>query len=234
MLCCVILAVEVWLPLAIRMQAPSTFGTDLYDLLLTVTGWVWVEASAIQVQKYVAEDMNALGQLKSAEDKASVRPQLDTSVWQQPPTPADLPEVDPALFMGNAPLRDADSLANFKETKGTTQLHEMDGSAGDSIGRAARRAHRELARLDQLRSRRQRKHAAASVSPSEPIKLDTSAVRELDGAALADGEHIRHMKQPVGVVRVPLGGNQVPAALLGRFRGMGLGLACRVGFGNWD
>jgi len=76
------------------------------------------------LQGSVADDMLTLDRLKVAEEAAAPGPHVISSVWEQPPTGSTLPDVDPNLFMNDAPLRDIDSLtdAEYKQKGGTTEL----------------------------------------------------------------------------------------------------------------
>jgi hypothetical protein len=117
-----------------------------------------------QLQGFVAKDMDTLGRLKHAEDSAAFGPHVASGLWRQAPTPSALPDVDPATFMGDAPFRDADSLADYKAVRpgATTQLAERAPGAGaggaqaaldgDSIARAMVQERRQLARLTRMAS----------------------------------------------------------------------------------
>lgn len=117
-------------------------------------------ATTQQLQKYVAEDMATLGQLRKAEEKAAFGPRIGTSVWQQPPTSRDLPDIDPSYFMGDAPFRNATTLPEFKSAPdAATQLSEQEVPAegnGDSILRVMREADSELAALDKQKEAKKR------------------------------------------------------------------------------
>ena len=108
-----------------------------------------------QLQGYVAQDMDTLGRLKHSEDSAAFGPHVASGLFRQAPTPSDLPDVDPATFMGNAPFRDEGSLADYKAVSpgATTQLSEQaatDAVADGSISRAMRQERRQLARLTKM------------------------------------------------------------------------------------
>jgi len=74
------------------------------------------------LQGSVADDMLTLNRLKVAEEAAAPGPHVISSVWEQPPTGSTLPDVDPDLFMNDAPLRDIDSLTDpeYKQKPGST------------------------------------------------------------------------------------------------------------------
>jgi hypothetical protein len=119
-----------------------------------------------KLQGYVAQDMDTLGRLKHVEDSAAFGPHVASGLFRQAPTPAGLPDVDPATFMGNAPFRDADSLADYKAAPGsTTELSEQPPAGGaDSISRVMRQERRQLARLTKMAAGGA---AAALASPTD-------------------------------------------------------------------
>jgi hypothetical protein len=186
-----------------------------------------MRAYTSQLQKYVATDMDLLGQLRSAEDSAAVEPHIaDSGLWRQPAGPADLPDVDPALFMNNAPLRDEDGLAAFKAVRGATQLSQTSGPAGG--GPLGRVLSQELRGLDRLQLAAAKSSAAALPARAarrrpggglaEPMKLamgaeaaaaDAAASEGPAAAAAADGVRISAAQRPVALVRIPLGAHEV-------------------------
>jgi hypothetical protein len=104
------------------------------------------------LQGSVADDMLTLNRLKVAEEAAAPGPHVISSVWEQPPTGSTLPDVDPNLFMNDAPLRDIDSLtsAEYTQTAGTTELGQKGGAKTQKLAAVAkpmlpRRAGRALA-----------------------------------------------------------------------------------------
>ena len=196
-----------------------------------------MRAYTAQLQRYVATDMDLLGRLRDAEDSAAVGPHIEGSgLWRQPAGPTDLPDVDPALFMGDAPLRDADSLASYKAVHGATQLSQT--PTGSSVSRALHQERRELRRLDRLQrdaadgtsaNRRRKMSRRRREWLPNPIKLsidvaDSSSsaaaspytsIEQRDSTALPDGTRISAARRPVALVRIPLGAREVrPAARL--------------------
>jgi len=83
------------------------------------------------LQGSVADDMLTLNRLKVAEEAAAPGPHVISSVWEQPPTGSNLPDVDPDLFMNDAPLRDIDSLTDpeYKQKPGSTAELVQKGGA---------------------------------------------------------------------------------------------------------
>ena len=157
-----------------------------------------------QLQGYVAQDMDTLGRLKHAEDSASFGPHIASGLFRQPPTPSNLPDVDPSTFMGNAPFRDEGSLADYKAKQpgAMTQLSQ-EGSIGDveqgSIDRAMSQERRQLARLTRMVSgaaggggenaRRELSGVGGSsvLAPTQALTEQTDSSFTQDSSSLAAG-----------------------------------------------
>jgi len=139
------------------------------------------------LQGSVADDMLTLNRLKVAEEAAAPGPHVISSVWSQPPTGSTLPDVDPSLFMNDAPLRDIDSLtdAEYKQTKGTVELAQKGGAKTQKLAalsntafpRRAKKMHKEptimrvMAEADaELKDLKVQKARTEELSPVEAFK----------------------------------------------------------------
>lgn len=138
--------------------------------------------------------MATLGQLKIAEEKAAFGPRIGTSTWQEPPHSNDLPDIDPSMFMGDAPFRNETTLPEFKQADSTQQLSEQDvpqvtaEDNGDSILRVMHEANEELKVLDG------RKAAAAA----RERRMDTAQLA-VHSKVAAQLQQLRAVASRVGV-----------------------------------
>jgi len=154
------------------------------------------------LQGSVADDMLTLNRLKVAEEAAAPGPHVISSVWEQPPTGSTLPDVDPNLFMNDAPLRDIDSLtdAEYTQKGGTTELAQAGAAKTQQLAsmpqakqlkrpmkahpRAPKKAHhspfimRVMAQADQelraLKNTKVRQQALAPGMAAKAVKLHSS------------------------------------------------------------
>lgn len=173
------------------------------------------------LQGSVADDMLTLNRLKVAEEAAAPGPHVISSVWEQPPTGSTLPDVDPNLFMNDAPLRDIDSLtdAEYKQKGGTTELAQTGAAKTQKLAAlpkaaqvkrssAPKKAHKEpfimrvMAQADHelraLKSTKARQQELAPVSEAKAVKLHSSVdatLQQLTQEARKEGVNVAPVDQ---------------------------------------
>lgn len=150
------------------------------------------------LQGSVADDMLTLNRLKVAEEAAAPGPHVISSVWEQPPTGSTLPDIDPDLFMNDAPLRDIDSLTDpeyMQKPGSTTELAQKSAAKTQQLAavrprsaKAAKKFHdpsimRVMAQADaELKSLKMNKARMQKLSPFEASK--TAALHSTVDATL--------------------------------------------------
>ena len=178
------------------------------------------------LQGSVADDMLTLNRLKVAEEAAAPGPHVISSVWSQPPTGSTLPDVDPSLFMNDAPLRDIDSLtdAEYKQAKGTTELAQT-GTANTlpraALPRRTKKVHdkepsimRVMAQADsELKDLNTAKARTQELSP-----VQVSRVQQLHSSVDATLQQLTQRARKIGINVNPVDKDfkAAPAAALAR------------------
>ena len=153
------------------------------------------------LQGSVADDMLTLNRLKVAEEAAAPGPHVISSVWEKPPVGSTLPDVDPNLFMNDAPLRDIDSLtsAEYKQSPGSTtelaqthpaktqKLAQLKKHQSPFIMRVMAQADAELAALSTSKARMQQLSPVAALKAQSIHNSVDATLQQLKQQALSEG-----------------------------------------------